>query len=231
MTRYSSRYQEALGEMEGLTVADVGAGACSELHSILEPGHQDRLHALTGTGLFLPLLSRAVGDDGRVYAIEISPGFLKLLTGIVEKEGLSNAELVQGDERSPNLPEGAAVDLVFICDVYHHFERPVTYLKALRASMKPGARLILIDFHRVRSFWRVCCLLYTGLLMWPCISHLLRPQDPDRMWSKPGQWVLDHVRAGREVFEAEVLSAGFVLEREVQIETLRENYFLIFRRP
>lgn len=82
-------------------------------------------------------------------------------------------------------------------------EKPVTYMRKLRAQMAPGGRLVVIDFHR----------------------------DPKRIWSHPPEWVLEHVRAGQDVFTSEIEQAGFVLEREVAIETMRENYMLVFRNP
>lgn len=76
-------------------------------------------------------------------------------------------------------------------------------MSKLRAQMAPGARLVVIDFHR----------------------------DPKRIWSHPPEWVEEHVRAGQDVFTAEIERAGFVLEREVVIETMQENYFLVFSNP
>lgn len=82
-------------------------------------------------------------------------------------------------------------------------EKPVTYMSKLRAQIAPNARLVVIDFHR----------------------------DPKRIWSHPPEWVLEHVRADQEVFMAEIEQAGFQLEKEVVIETMRENYMLVFRNP
>lgn len=42
--------------------------------------------------------------------------------------------------------------------------------------------------------------------------------------------VLEHVRAGQEVFTAEITTCGFILDREIFIDSLEENYFLIFRK-
>jgi ubiquinone/menaquinone biosynthesis C-methylase UbiE len=55
--------------------------------------------------------------------------------------------------------------------------------------------------------------------------------DFERISDKSGQWVLEHVRAGKEVFRREIESAGFRFEREVAVEGLKENYVLRFRRP
>lgn len=76
-------------------------------------------------------------------------------------------------------------------------------MQKLRAQMAPNARLVVIDFHR----------------------------DPQRIWSHPPEWVLEHVRADQDVFTAEIEQAGFALEREVAIETMQENYMLVFRNP
>lgn len=95
--------QGILPDLEGLTVADVGAG----------------------TGLFMVELDRMVGATGKLYAIEISTGFLKLLREHVETKGLSRTTVLEGSDLSPNLP-AQSIDLAFIADVYHHFEKPVS---------------------------------------------------------------------------------------------------------
>jgi SAM-dependent methyltransferase len=55
--------------------------------------------------------------------------------------------------------------------------------------------------------------------------------DFERIPGESKEWVLGHVRAGKEVFRAEIESAGFRFEREVSVEGLEENYVLRFRRP
>ena len=42
---------------------------------------------------------------------------------------------------------------------------------------------------------------------------------------------MEHVRADQQTFTNEIVAAGWVLEREVSIENLKENYFLIFTNP
>lgn len=79
----------------------------------------------------------------------------------------------------------------------------MTYSKALLQALKPGGLMVLIDFHR----------------------------DPAKIWSRPPGWVLEHVRAGQDVFRAEVEQAGFVFEKEVVVPSLRENYIMFFRKP
>lgn len=115
-----------LGLGVGSRVADVGAG----------------------TGLFLAPMAEAVGTGGRVYAVDISPGFLEHLRARVENEGLRQVEVVQCGERSVDLPQ-ASVDAVFVCDVYHHFEYPRSSLESIYSALQPGGLLVVVDFERI----------------------------------------------------------------------------------
>ena len=54
--------------------------------------------------------------------------------------------------------------------------------------------------------------------------------DFDRVEGKSREWLLGHVRAGKDVFRAEVQDAGFTLVEEKMVEGLKENYFLKFRK-
>ena len=151
-----------------------------------------------GTGLFMPLFSKAVGEDGKVFAVDLSAPFVKHLKGRAKKLGLENVEVVQCTEDSVELPENS-IDVAFVCDTYHHFEYPTASVASLRDALKPGGRLVIIDFERIPG--------------------------------KTREWVLNHVRAGKEVFTKEIESVGFVKEKEVKVSGLKENYTLIFRSP
>lgn len=151
----------------------------------------------TGTGLFLAPLSRAVGPEGTLFAVDISEGFLEFVGERIEREGLSNVRPVLCDARSTKLPP-ASVDVAFICDTYHHFEYPADTLASLHAALRPGGRLFVVDFERI-----------------PGVS-------PD--------WILGHVRAGKEVFKAEIEAAGFSFAVEYDVPGLEENYVLGFYR-
>jgi ubiquinone/menaquinone biosynthesis C-methylase UbiE len=101
----------------------------------------------TGTGMMLPHLSEAVGPSGRVIAEDIHPDFMSNIEAKIKSNNWSNVTAVQGGERNPNLPEGQ-VDLVFILDTYHHFDYPGEMLGHIARSMKPDARLAIVDFYR-----------------------------------------------------------------------------------
>lgn len=54
--------------------------------------------------------------------------------------------------------------------------------------------------------------------------------DFERIPGQTREWLLDHVRAGKEVFRAEIQDAGFTLVEEKKIEGFKENYFLVFKK-
>jgi ubiquinone/menaquinone biosynthesis C-methylase UbiE len=120
------RIVAAAGLRPGMAVADVGAG----------------------TGLFVPLLARAVGPSGSVVAVDIVPRFLDLIARRASETGLRNVRTVLCTDRSAELPAGS-VDLVFLCDTYHHFEFPKSTLSSLRRALRPGGELLVVDFKRL----------------------------------------------------------------------------------
>lgn len=109
----------------GASVADVGAG----------------------TGLYTMLFSRKVGRSGLVYAVEISPRFLQYLGQRAKKAGARNVKPVKGTETSIELP-AESVDLVFLCDTYHHFDKPKASLASIRKALRRDGELMVIDFKR-----------------------------------------------------------------------------------
>ncbi len=101
-----------------------------------------------GTGLFEPLLREGVGLEGRVYAVDISPRFLEHLRTRKQAEGWTNVSVVEGTETAPSLAPDS-VDLVFLCATYHHFTHVPEILAAIRSALRPGGRLVIVDFQRI----------------------------------------------------------------------------------
>ncbi|UUO06551.1 methyltransferase domain-containing protein [Blastopirellula sp. J2-11] len=117
---------KACGVKPGMRVADVGAGS----------------------GFYTRLFSRAVGPTGWVYAVDISPKFLQHISASTSQLGFSNITCVLGGERSIQLPP-QSVDLVFICDTYHHFEYPQSTLASIHSALDQDGSLVVIDFERI----------------------------------------------------------------------------------
>jgi predicted methyltransferase len=117
-----NRVMYILGIKQGSNVADIGAGS----------------------GWFTVRAARRVGTSGNVYAVEINRDYLKHIEARAVKEKLSNIHTVLGKEDDPLLPRDS-VDAVLILKTYHEIAQPILLLAHLRAAMRPGALLGIID--------------------------------------------------------------------------------------
>ena len=97
-----------------------------------------------GTGYFSLPVARRV-SEGRVIAVDIQPEMLAIIAERMDRENVRNIELVHGAEDDPGLPEGA-VDLVFMVDAYHEFSHPNEVMRCIAASLRPGGRVVLIEY-------------------------------------------------------------------------------------
>jgi predicted methyltransferase len=110
---------------KGASVADVGAGS----------------------GYMTVKLSKKVGPQGKVYANDIQQGMLDLLNKRLAKSKITNVTTVLGTQDDPRLPPDA-LDLVIMVDVYHELSQPQVMLGRIRASLKPGGRLVLLEYRK-----------------------------------------------------------------------------------
>ena len=97
----------------------------------------------SGTGYFAARLAHFV-PKGRVYGVDTEPDMVKYLEERAKREGLSNLVSIAGRPDDASLR--ARVDLVLMVDVYHHIADRERYFTKLRGSLKPGARVAIIDF-------------------------------------------------------------------------------------
>jgi precorrin-6B methylase 2 len=120
----TDRLVEALALKPGEVVADIGAGS----------------------GYFSWRFAREVGPKGRVLAVDIQPEMLDLLMTQMRRRGVAGlVEPILGTVTDPRLP-GNAVDLIILIDVYHELEFPVEMTRAMAAALKPGGRLVLVEY-------------------------------------------------------------------------------------
>ena len=119
----TSKLIEALKFKPGEKVADIGAG----------------------TGYHTRRISGKVGTNGLVYAVDIQPEMLTLLTNKLAEEKIKNVRAVLGTEKDPKLPPGE-VDTILLVDVYHELEFPFEMTEAMCRALKPGGRLVLVEF-------------------------------------------------------------------------------------
>jgi len=115
---------EALALKPGEVVADIGAGS----------------------GYFSWRMARRVGDKGIVYAVEIQQEMLDILmTNMKQRDVGSIVKPVLGTVQDPKLPDGA-VDTILLVDVYHEFDFPYEMTRAMVKALKPGGRLVLVEY-------------------------------------------------------------------------------------
>lgn len=93
-----------------------------------------------GTGYFARRFAPRVA---KVYAVDIDADLLA-----IAKEGApANLETVLAAPDDPRLAP-ASVDLIFLCDVLHHIDSRAAYLPKLKRALKPGGRIVNIDFYK-----------------------------------------------------------------------------------
>jgi len=97
----------------------------------------------SGTGYFSVRFANMT-PKGRVYGVDTEPDMVKFLADRAQREGLRNITAVAGAPDNPRLPEKA--DLIILVDVFHHIDDREQYFRKLRASLKPGGRVAIIDF-------------------------------------------------------------------------------------
>ena len=115
---------DALGVKAGEIIADIGAGS----------------------GYFALRLAKHVGPSGRVYAVDVSPDMIRHLNTRARDAGLTNVSTILAPPDDPLLPQ--LVDRFLIVDVWHHIDDQPGYLAKMKKLLKPGGRVIMIDFHK-----------------------------------------------------------------------------------
>lgn len=109
----------------------------------LEPG--DLVADLgSGDGYFTFRLAEAVGSQGRVYAVDIDAAVLTEVEREAERRGLDNVITVEARADDPLLPDGQ-IDLVFLCNTYHHIDERPQYFARLREDLAPGGRVAVVE--------------------------------------------------------------------------------------
>lgn len=114
---------DALEIEPGQTIADLGAGS----------------------GYYSFRIAPLVGPAGKVLAIDIEPRMLEAIAERARREHVANVTTVHSSAQDPNLAPGS-VDLLFMVDVYHELEYPYEMMTKVRAALKRGGRVALIEY-------------------------------------------------------------------------------------
>ncbi len=117
-----NRVMDILGIGPGENVADIGAGG----------------------GWFTVRAAKRVTEAGTVYAVDINPEAIRYIEKRADKEQLHNVKAILSKPDDPLLAANS-VDAVLLLKAYHEVEKPVVLLRNLRASLRPGAKVGIID--------------------------------------------------------------------------------------
>ena len=117
-----NRVMDILGISRGKNVADIGAGS----------------------GWFTVRAAKRVGPAGMVYAVDINSEATKYIADRARKEQLPEVKTILSQPDDPQLPADS-VDAVLLLKTYHEVAQPVTLLRRLRAALRAGAKVGIID--------------------------------------------------------------------------------------
>lgn len=116
------RVMDVIGVKEGMVIGEAGAGR----------------------GYFTLKLAERVGEKGKIYANDISEKELGYLKRDIKRNNIKNIEIIVGEEEDPLFPDGK-MDMVFMCYVFHEIKKPVEFLENVKADLKPGAKVVILD--------------------------------------------------------------------------------------
>lgn len=121
----AEQVMEMAGVAPGMFVADIGAGE----------------------GYYTVRLAHMVGEEGRVLAQDIQRDVRDALARRVQRENLDNVAVRLGAPDNPGLPD-RSFDRIFLVHMYHEVSEPYEFLWNLRAGLKPGGQVIVVDADR-----------------------------------------------------------------------------------
>lgn len=98
-----------------------------------------------GNGFYSLQLASLVGECGKVVAVDIQQEMLHMLHERAKETGVANLDTVLGTPVDPGVPP-CSMDVVLLVDVYHEFSHPEQMLAAIRRSLRPGGRMVLVEF-------------------------------------------------------------------------------------
>lgn len=99
-----------------------------------------------GTGYFSFRISPKV-PQGKVLAVDIQPEMIDIMNFLKKENNITNVEPILGSVTNSNLPDDT-VDLALMVDAYHEFEYPREVMEGVVRSLKPGGRVVLVEYRR-----------------------------------------------------------------------------------
>lgn len=115
----------ALGIRKGEIIADIGAGS----------------------GLFAFRFAPHVGDNGRVYAVDINSDMILYMNRQIRDRGIRNVVTILSAPDDPLLLD-ASIDRFFICNTWHHVPNQAQYVALMKKMLKPGGQIVVLDYKK-----------------------------------------------------------------------------------
>lgn len=146
-----------------------------------------------GTG-YLSFRIAPLIPKGKVFAVDIQPEMLDIIKSLKKKKNISNVEPILATVSNPNLPP-ESVDLAIMVDAYHEFEYPLEVMQGIVSALKPGGRVILVEYRGENPFVMIKALhkmtqkqakkeMQAVGLLWRETKNLL-PQQHLMVFEKP----------------------------------------------
>lgn len=103
-----------------------------------------------GTG-YLSFRIAPLIPKGKVFAVDIQPEMLDIIKSLKQEKNISNVEPILATVSNPNLPP-ESVDLAIMVDAYHEFEYPLEVMQGIIKALKPGGRVVLVEYRAENLF-------------------------------------------------------------------------------
>ncbi len=100
-----------------------------------------------GTGYFTRRFARAVGPEGKALGLDMENSMVEYMKEDAGKLNLKNyiVRTVRTDD--PELRKNS-VDVIFLCNTYHHIENREEYFNRIKDSLKLDGRVVIVDYFK-----------------------------------------------------------------------------------
>lgn len=102
-----------------------------------------------GDGYFTRRFARAVSPGGQALGLEVSSSQVESMSRDADRLGLDSYQAMLVETDDPGF-EPRSVDVVFLCNAYHHLRNRVDYFKKVSGGLKKDGRVVIVDFYNKR---------------------------------------------------------------------------------
>jgi arsenite methyltransferase len=102
----------------------------------------------SGRGTDVLRLSETVGENGKVYGIDISDGMIRKALSTAERLGINNVSFIQSPLEKLNLDDNTADLVISNCTINHASDKQAVWNEVFRI-LKGGGRFVVSDIYAV----------------------------------------------------------------------------------